>query len=50
MAVVPVRSADNAYKVCAEVFGDRFLLKDDLLTIALSNLNPQNHMVLRSAF
>ncbi|MGN7754654.1 NAD/NADP octopine/nopaline dehydrogenase family protein [Sinorhizobium sp. 22678] len=44
MAVVPVRSADSAYKICAEVFGDRFLLKDDLLTIALSNLNPQNHM------
>ncbi|WKC22564.1 NAD/NADP octopine/nopaline dehydrogenase family protein (plasmid) [Rhizobium sp. SSA_523] len=44
MAVIPVRSADDACKVCTEVFGDRFLLKDDLLTIALSNLNPQNHM------
>ncbi len=44
IAVVPVQSADIAYELCVDLFGDRFLLKDDLLTIALSNLNPQNHM------
>jgi opine dehydrogenase len=44
IAVVPVRIADSTYKLCVQRFGERFLLKDDLLTIALSNLNPQNHM------
>lgn len=44
IATVPVRFADKALALCVELFGDRFVQKDDLLTIALSNLNPQNHM------
>lgn len=44
MAVLPVRRTDEARAVCEELFGDRFLIKDDMLSIALSNLNPQNHM------
>jgi opine dehydrogenase len=42
--VLPARRTDEARAVCEELFGDRFLIKDDMLTIALSNLNPQNHM------
>tara|TARA_R100000365_G_C2748676_1_gene81203 strand:+ start:21081 stop:22217 length:1137 start_codon:yes stop_codon:yes gene_type:complete len=44
IATVPVRLGDKALALCVELFGDRFVPKDDLLTIALSNLNPQNHM------
>lgn len=44
MATLPVNFADAGHATCANLFGDRFNLKDDLLTIALSNLNPQNHL------
>lgn len=44
IATVPTRFSDQALALCVELFGDRFVPKDDLLTIALSNLNPQNHM------
>jgi opine dehydrogenase len=44
MAVVPVRLTDHAHAICVSLFGDRFNIKDDILTIALSNLNPQDHM------
>nr|WP_261453977.1 NAD/NADP-dependent octopine/nopaline dehydrogenase family protein [Agrobacterium fabrum] len=44
MATVPVRLADAGLATCTTLFGDRFNLKDDVLTIALSNLNPQNHL------
>lgn len=30
--------------VCRSLFGDRFAVRDGLLAISLSNLNPQNHM------
>ena len=44
MATIPVRLADAGLATCTTLFGDRFNLKDDVLTIALSNLNPQNHL------
>lgn len=44
MATVPVGHVWRGCAICAELFGDRFAVKDDLLTIALSNLNPQNHL------
>jgi len=44
MATVPIHLADAGLATCVNLFGDRFNLKDDLLTIALSNLNPQNHL------
>ncbi|MVA27090.1 NAD/NADP octopine/nopaline dehydrogenase family protein (plasmid) [Agrobacterium vitis] len=46
MATVPARFGDHAHTICVELFGDRFVVKDDLLTIALSNLNPQNHLAI----
>lgn len=44
MATVPVRLADAGHTTSTTLFGERFNLKDDVLTIALSNLNPQNHL------
>lgn len=44
LAVVPVAGADRAQTTCEEIFGDVFAIKDDILTVALSNLNPQNHL------
>jgi opine dehydrogenase len=44
MAVIPVKDSERGLSVCKELFGDRFLLKDDIITVALSNLNPQDHM------
>ncbi len=44
MATLPARYSDRGLGVCITLFGDRFALKDDLLTIALSNLNPPIHV------
>ncbi len=44
MATVPARLGQQAQATCVALFGDRFDLKDDILTISLSNLNPQDHM------
>lgn len=43
-ATVPAREGAAALERCRAAFGDRFLARDSLLAIALSNLNPQNHM------
>jgi opine dehydrogenase len=44
MAAIPVGHTWRGRTICAGLFGHRFTVKDDLLTIALSNLNPQNHL------
>ncbi|OCP23562.1 MULTISPECIES: NAD/NADP-dependent octopine/nopaline dehydrogenase family protein [unclassified Ensifer] len=44
MATVPSRLTHQAHGTCVALFGNRFAVKDDILTIALSNLNPQDHM------
>ncbi|WP_366656731.1 NAD/NADP octopine/nopaline dehydrogenase family protein [Fodinicurvata sp. EGI_FJ10296] len=44
LATVPAASIDAGHAICTELFGDRFVRRDGLLAIALSNLNPQNHM------
>ncbi|HZH51610.1 MAG TPA: NAD/NADP octopine/nopaline dehydrogenase family protein [Microvirga sp.] len=44
MATVPLSAGERGLAMCRALFGDRFNEKDDLLAIALSNLNPQNHM------
>jgi opine dehydrogenase len=43
-AVLPVSATAPAMAVCRTLFGDRFVERPDILAIALSNLNPQNHM------
>lgn len=44
LATVPASTAQDGLALCRQLFGDRFVLRDGLLAIALSNLNPQNHM------
>jgi opine dehydrogenase len=41
---VPSSSAAPALDLCRELFGDHFVVRADLLAIALSNVNPQNHL------
>ncbi|WP_353475927.1 NAD/NADP octopine/nopaline dehydrogenase family protein (plasmid) [Salipiger sp. H15] len=44
MCTVPASAQDGALETCRTLFGDVFVARDGLLAIALSNLNPQNHM------
>ena len=44
IATVPETAIDDAVALCRTLFGDRFVPRDGLLAIALSNLNPQNHL------
>ncbi len=46
VAVLPAGEAASALALCAELFGDRFVDRGALLAIALSNLNPQNHLAI----
>ena len=41
---IPASATDEGLAICTQLFGDRFQLRDGLLAISLSNLNPQNHM------
>ncbi|MER8847844.1 NAD/NADP octopine/nopaline dehydrogenase family protein [Mesorhizobium australicum] len=44
VATLPFDALDQGYELCTALFGDRFVERDGLLAIALSNLNPQNHL------
>ncbi len=44
IAVLPERRAEQGLATCRTLFGDRFRLADNLIAIALSNLNPPIHM------
>jgi len=44
IATVPQGRINEGLKVCRNLFGDRFTEREGLLAIALSNLNPQNHL------
>ena len=46
VAVLPDAAANRGIDVCRALFGDRFVARDGLLAIALSNLNPQNHLAI----
>ncbi|WP_177175063.1 NAD/NADP-dependent octopine/nopaline dehydrogenase family protein [Nitratireductor aquibiodomus] len=35
-----------AENLCAEVFGDRFRMRDDMMAVSLANINPQCHLAL----
>jgi opine dehydrogenase len=41
---LPGSAASPALDLCKTLFGDRFVRRPDLLAIALSNVNPQNHL------
>ncbi|MCW8060794.1 NAD/NADP octopine/nopaline dehydrogenase family protein [Agrobacterium tumefaciens] len=44
IAAVPASLASASQKTCAQLFGDRFVVKEDILTIVLSNINPESHL------
>ncbi|KJC57294.1 NAD/NADP octopine/nopaline dehydrogenase [Bradyrhizobium sp. LTSPM299] len=44
LATVPQSGSAEGLALCTALFGDRFVERDGLLAIALSNLNPQNHL------
>lgn len=46
MATVPHDALDAGHALCTRLFGDHFVKRDGLLAIALSNLNPQNHLAI----
>lgn len=46
VASVPGQDADLALHLCQHMFGDRFRLRAGLLAVALSNVNPQNHLAI----
>lgn len=46
IAAVPHSQADQAMELCNGLFGERFVARDGMLAIAVSNLNPQNHLAI----
>jgi opine dehydrogenase len=44
VATVPQSASGLGIDLCTRLFGERFVERDGLLAIALSNLNPQNHL------
>ena len=44
ICTVPGGAGVAGMALCRQLFGDRFVQRDGLLAISLSNLNPQNHM------
>jgi opine dehydrogenase len=44
ICTVPASRGAEGLAVCRRLFGDRFVEREGLLAIALSNLNPQNHL------
>jgi opine dehydrogenase len=44
VATLPESAAREGHALCTTLFGDRFVPRDGLIAIALSNLNPQNHL------
>lgn len=44
ICTVPAARSAEGLAVCRKLFGDRFVEREGLLAIALSNLNPQNHL------
>ncbi|TYB89944.1 NAD/NADP octopine/nopaline dehydrogenase family protein [Oceaniovalibus sp. ACAM 378] len=44
LATIPASESAAGLSLCQALFGDRFVDRGSLMAIALSNLNPQNHM------
>lgn len=41
VAALPVSETDAMTTLCGALFGDRFVPREDLITVSLSNVNPQ---------
>ena len=46
VATLPLAAAPPMLALCQTLFGDRFRLRSGLLAVALSNVNPQNHLAI----
>ena len=46
LAVLPASRTAEMLALCRHLFGDRFRTRHSLLAIALSNVNPQNHLAI----
>jgi opine dehydrogenase len=46
VAVIPESEAPHVLALCQRLFGERFVLQDNLIAVALSNLNPQSHLAI----
>ena len=44
IAALPVARSDAMVTLCSALFGDRFVPREDLIAVSLSNVNPQNHL------
>jgi opine dehydrogenase len=44
VATLPHSAAKQGHALCTALFGDRFVPRDGVMAITLSNLNPQNHL------
>ena len=44
VAALPVSGIDAMAALCTTLFGDRFVPREDLIAVSLSNVNPQNHL------
>ena len=44
IAALPAAEGAAMAALCAALFGDRFVPRDDLIAVSLSNVNPQNHL------
>lgn len=43
MAVIPTNAGNEALSLCQSLFGERFSLVDDMISVDLGNLNPAVH-------
>ena len=44
VAALPYSGSGSMADLCRDLFGDRFVPRDDLIAVSLSNVNPQNHL------
>jgi opine dehydrogenase len=44
VAALPATEIGAMLALCQDLFGDRFVPRDDLIAVSLSNVNPQNHL------
>jgi opine dehydrogenase len=44
VAALPAGEIGAMTNLCSSLFGDRFVPREDLIAVSLSNVNPQNHL------
>jgi opine dehydrogenase len=46
LAIVPEQETARGLRVCRSFFGDRFVLRPNILAVSLSNINPETHLAM----